>query len=57
MNGQSLISFSLSNMDRFTPLASCGRTIAMAAAVPLPIARTAFHNTYGAFFVILIFTT
>jgi len=44
-------------MTRFTALASCGRTIAMTAAVPLPIARTPFHNTHGAFFLILIFTT
>jgi hypothetical protein len=42
-------------MARFTPLASCERTIAMAAAVPPSIARAPFHNTHGTFFLILIF--
>jgi len=37
-------------MARFTPLASCERTIAMAAAVSPSIARAPFHDTHGTFF-------
>jgi hypothetical protein len=49
------ISFSLSDMARFTPLASCERIMAMVAAVPPSIARAPFHSTHGTFFLILIF--
>ncbi len=43
-------------MARFTPLANCERTIAMAAAVPPSIARAPFHSTHGTLFKFLIFS-